>query len=75
MEDLEAFLRWVGQLRGGAFNLYKPVVRVEFFEHDEIWTIQVGRCKGMEEIVLTTTGSLHEAMQCAEAALESSGAK
>ena len=59
MSDMIATLmRDIGSLRGGSFSLYKPVVRVEFFEHDEESTVEVGRCKGMEEIVLRVTSGL-----------------
>lgn len=41
----------VGKFRGGPNNLYKPVVRVEWYEHDGIATVVIGRCKGLEDIV------------------------
>lgn len=39
-------------LRGGPRDLYKPVIRIEYYEHDGCVTVQVGRCKSMDEIVV-----------------------
>lgn len=38
--------------RGGKHQLYKPAIRIEVYEHDDCVTLEVGRCKGMEEIVI-----------------------
>lgn len=41
----------LGEFRGGPHNIYKPVIRLEYYEHDGIANVSVGRCKGMEDVV------------------------
>ena len=38
-------------LRGGPRDIYKPVIRIEYYEHDDCLRVEVGRCKGMENIL------------------------
>lgn len=51
-DEVGAALEELATIRGGPHKLYKPVVRVEYYEHDEVVTVEVGRCKGMEEVVI-----------------------
>jgi len=37
----------LGRFRGGPHNIYKPAIRLEYYEHDGIATVTVGRCKGI----------------------------
>lgn len=37
----------LGEFRDGPNKLYKPVIRLEYYEHDGIATVTVGRCKGI----------------------------
>ena len=55
MNSTDEMLVRIGRLRGGEHQLYKPVVVLEFYEHDDEATVRIGRCKGMEEIVLTVS--------------------
>lgn len=76
--SLEELLREVSTLRGGSLNIYKPVVALEWYEHDDVASIRVGRCKGLEEIVYQKTFTGHDAVRVvlegALAALKETGA-
>lgn len=50
-DKVGALFEEISALRGGPYRLYKPVVRIEYYEHDGIVNAAVGRCKGMDDIV------------------------
>lgn len=56
MNVFERLVR-IGDFRGGPHNLYKPVVRIEWYEWDGNAFVEVGRCKGMEEVVAKASRS------------------
>lgn len=37
-------------LDGGPEHIYKPVIRLEYYEHDGEVRVFVGRCKGVEDL-------------------------
>lgn len=45
----------IGKMNGGPFKLYKPVVQIEWYDHDSEATVSVGRCKSMDEVVAVAT--------------------
>lgn len=49
-DEVGALFQEISTLRGGPEKLYKPVVRIEYYEHDGIVNVAVGRCKGMDDI-------------------------
>lgn len=51
-DEIGAKLHTLATTSGGLHALYKPVVRIEIYEHDDEVTVEVGRCKGMDEIVI-----------------------
>lgn len=69
-DAVERKLHALSTARGGSLKIYKPVVRIEWYEHDGIATVEVGRCKGMEEIVLTASAQAEHAAEAISAALE-----
>lgn len=57
--------------------LYKPVVRLEFYEHDDIYRIELGRCKGVggdDDIVFETNRWEEVPLLICRAALKAVGA-
>ena len=52
ISDAIKLLVEIGKLRGGPHNFYKPVVRLEYYEHDGQAHCAIGRCKGMDDIVV-----------------------
>lgn len=52
--------------RDGRHGLYKPVIRVEMYEHDDEYSVVIGRCKcvGMDDDIVARQmgGTLREAI-------------
>lgn len=44
--DVGEAIERISVMRGGPKGLYKPVVRVEWYEHDNAADVAVTRCKG-----------------------------
>lgn len=55
-DEVGAALIDLATIRGGPKDVYKPVVRIEYYEHDECVRVEVGRCKGMETVVACADG-------------------
>lgn len=57
--DIGGLLRILGEMRAGDYQLYKPGVAVSYYDHDEIASVYVTRCKACpvestDEIVIRT---------------------
>jgi len=52
-------LREIQILNGGPRKFYSPLVQLDLYEHDDIYTIRVGRCKsvGMKDDIAVHTYS------------------
>lgn len=71
-DEVGALLKGIGSLRGGKFNLYKPLITLEFYEHDDVAWLQLDRCKNSGEIVYrsSTVMGPDALMRCLRKTLE-----
>ena len=51
-DQIGAALEQLANAGGGKLQLYKPVVRIEVYGHDDQVSVEVGRCKSMDEVVI-----------------------
>lgn len=52
-DEIGAEIDAIAKTDGGPCGLYKPVLRIEIYEHDDEVRVELGRCKSMDEIVAT----------------------
>jgi hypothetical protein len=53
-DEIGAEIDALAKARGGPFQLYKPVLRIELYEHDDDVEVKVGRAKGASDVDLAS---------------------